>query len=114
MCGKYIPLNVPVTTRIIFLLVRLAQHVGSQGFVHVETFLNAFIGETFQYFYDPELILIGGGISAREDLIIHINRKLDGILSAIDLAKIKPTIGPCKFRQDANLLGAVYGFMKEG
>lgn len=67
-----------------------------------------------QYIYDPELILIGGGISAREDLIIHINRKLDGILSAIDPAKIKPTIASCKFRQDANLLGAVYGFMKEG
>ena len=66
-----------------------------------------------QYIYDPELIL-SGGISAREDLIIHINRKLDGILSAIDLAKIKPAIASCKFRQDANLLGAVYGFLKEG
>ncbi|MBS4206659.1 ROK family protein [Bacillus sp. FJAT-50079] len=66
-----------------------------------------------QYIYDPEIILIGGGISAREDLIININKKLDEIISAVDLAKIKPIIASCKLRQDANLLGAVYGFMKE-
>lgn len=66
-----------------------------------------------QYIYDPEIILIGGGISARDDLIENINAKLDAILSKIDLAKIKPTIASCKLRQDANLLGAVYGFMKE-
>nr|WP_263326410.1 ROK family protein [Neobacillus sp. Marseille-Q6967] len=66
-----------------------------------------------QYIYDPEVILIGGGISAREDLVDKINEKLDSILKAIDLAKIKPNIDTCKFRQNANLLGAVYGFMKE-
>lgn len=66
-----------------------------------------------QYIYDPEIILIGGGISAREDLIDNINDKLDGIMEAVDLAKIKPTIASCHFRQDANLLGAVYGWLKE-
>ncbi len=65
------------------------------------------------FIYDPEIILIGGGISARDDLIININKKLDAILSAIDLAKIKPNIAACELRQNANLLGAVYGFMKE-
>lgn len=66
-----------------------------------------------QYIYDPEIILIGGGISAREDLITNINKKLDAIVSTIDLAKIKPTIASCKLRQNANLLGAVYGYIKE-
>jgi predicted NBD/HSP70 family sugar kinase len=66
-----------------------------------------------QYIYDPEVILIGGGISAREDLIDKINGKLDGIMESINLAKIKPNIDACHFRQNANLLGAVYGFMKE-
>ncbi|MGG3470372.1 ROK family protein [Neobacillus pocheonensis] len=65
-----------------------------------------------QYIYDPELIVIGGGISAREDLIEKINVKLDVILESIDLAKIKPVIAVCKFRQNANLLGAVYGFIR--
>jgi len=65
------------------------------------------------YIYDPEIILIGGGISAREDLITNINKKLDAILSAIDLAKIKPSIATCELRQHANLLGAVYGLLKQ-
>ncbi len=65
------------------------------------------------YIYDPEIILIGGGISAREDLITNVNKKLDAIISAIDLAKIKPTIATCELRQHANLLGAVYGLLKQ-
>jgi predicted NBD/HSP70 family sugar kinase len=64
-----------------------------------------------QYIYDPEVIVIGGGISARDELIDGINGKLDNILSRVDLAKIKPEIVACKYRQNANLLGAVYGAM---
>ncbi|WP_234400721.1 ROK family protein [Virgibacillus senegalensis] len=66
-----------------------------------------------QYIYDPEIILIGGGISARPDLIEHINGKLDRILDLIDLAQIKPRIEACHFRQNANILGAVYGWLKQ-
>lgn len=65
-----------------------------------------------QYIFDPEIILIGGGISAREDLIDKINEKLDRIMKSINLAKIRPKIDACHFRQNSNLLGAVYGFMK--
>ena len=54
-----------------------------------------------------------GEVSAREDLIEKINDKLDKILATIDLARIKPRINTCKFRQNANLLGAVYGFIEE-
>jgi predicted NBD/HSP70 family sugar kinase len=64
-----------------------------------------------QYIYDPEVIVIGGGISARDDLIDGINEKLDNILARVDLAKIKPEIVACNYRQNANLLGAVYGAM---
>lgn len=65
-----------------------------------------------QYMYDPEVIVIGGGISARDDLIHHINQKLDLLFGAIKLAKVKPNIAACQFRQHANLLGAVYGFIQ--
>ncbi|UFU00788.1 ROK family protein [Radiobacillus kanasensis] len=65
-----------------------------------------------QYIYDPEIILIGGGISARQELIPKIREKLKGIVAAIDLAKITPSIEACHFRQNANLLGAVYGYRK--
>lgn len=62
-----------------------------------------------QYIYDPEIILIGGGISARSELIPAIDAKLGRIMDTISLAKIKPAIAACQFRQDANLIGAVYG-----
>ena len=64
-----------------------------------------------QYIYDPEIILIGGGISARRELIPAIEAKLSQITDAISLAKIKPSLAACHFRQDANLIGAVYGFL---
>lgn len=64
-----------------------------------------------QYAYDPEVIIIGGGISAREDLIDEINHRLDVILEKIEPAKIKPTIKKCTFENDANIIGAVYHYM---
>lgn len=66
-----------------------------------------------QYIYDPEIILIGGGISAREDLMERIYEKLDKILKSFPKATIRPVIETCKFRQNANLLGSVYGLMRE-
>ncbi|WP_252315954.1 ROK family protein [Sinobaca sp. H24] len=63
-----------------------------------------------QYIYDPEVILIGGGISAREEVSINIEKKIDLILEKVPLAKIKPIIRTCHYRQHANLLGAAYGF----
>lgn len=66
-----------------------------------------------QYIYDPQVILVGGGISARPELIDCINEKLDELLEKIDLAKIRPKVEVCHFRQNANLLGAVFGLYKQ-
>ncbi|UOQ45639.1 hypothetical protein MUN89_06805 [Halobacillus salinarum] len=40
-----------------------------------------------------------------------MKEKLEEIVDKIDLAKITPSIASCHFRQNANLLGAVYAFM---
>ncbi|WP_182200186.1 ROK family protein [Paraliobacillus salinarum] len=66
-----------------------------------------------QYVYDPEVILLSGGISAREDLIERIYDKLDRFLKTMPKATVRPTVGICKFKQNANLLGAVYGLKKQ-
>lgn len=66
-----------------------------------------------QYIYDPEVILISGGISARDDLIDRLYEKINKILAAFPKATIRPQIEVCQFRQNANLLGAVYGLIKE-
>lgn len=65
-----------------------------------------------QYTYDPELILIGGGISVRKDLIHRINEKMEGIVSGIDVATITPTIDTCYYHADANLIGAAYHYLQ--
>lgn len=66
-----------------------------------------------QYMYDPELILIGGSISDRDDFIISLNEKIDDILKKIKIAEIKPEIRTCTHRKDANLIGALAHYLKE-
>ena len=60
-----------------------------------------------QYVYDPEIILIGGGISRRNDFISSINKKLDYLMEAIEDSTIRPVINTCYHKNDANLVGAL-------
>lgn len=64
-----------------------------------------------QYTYDPEVIVIGGGVSAREDLVEQINKRLDVIFEEIDIAHVRPVVRTCKYHNDANIIGAVYHFV---
>lgn len=64
-----------------------------------------------QYTYDPEVIVIGGGVSAREDLVEQINKRLDVIFEEIDIAHVRPVVRTCRYHNDANIIGAVYHFV---
>lgn len=81
----------------------------------IDTFYKNFARGIFnlQYIYDPELILIGGAISSREDFIDNINKKLDYLLSKNEEAKIKPIISACHHKNDANLIGALVNYLSE-
>lgn len=90
----------------------------SQGDIIVKEILNEFYFDiavqlyNIQYVYDPEVILIGGGISIQ-------TRVLDGIKKALDqINQLKPqivkvNINVCKFYNDANLIGALYYFLNK-
>ena len=65
-----------------------------------------------QYTYDPEKILIGGGISAREDFIDRLNEKLDYLFSKLTHAAVRPVIEKCMYGNDANLLGALFNYLQ--
>lgn len=66
-----------------------------------------------QYIYDPEMILIGGGISARDDLIGNLQREVRKLTEQIDVATVIPSVDRCYFRAEANLIGATYHFIQQ-
>ena len=64
-----------------------------------------------QYVYDPEVIVIGGGISIREDLIANIELSMDELMAAVKISKVRPVIKRCEYMNDSNLIGAVYNYI---
>ena len=64
-----------------------------------------------QYIYDPEVIVIGGGISSRTDILDNIEKGMDKVMNKVKIAKVRPTIRKCQFMNDANLIGAVYNYI---
>lgn len=66
-----------------------------------------------QYSFDPEIIILGGAVSQREDLIPNIKGELDKIYKKLDFASVKPQINTCHFHGDSNLIGAVKHFLQE-
>lgn len=59
------------------------------------------------YCFDPEKIILGGGVSARPDLIANIEQEIQLIQKRTPYATFMPDLATCKFRNDANLIGAV-------
>lgn len=66
-----------------------------------------------QYIYDPEVIVLGGGVSGMKGLVEKVNAEMDNILKKVKIARIKPEIKVCEFKNDANLIGAVYNYLVE-
>lgn len=66
-----------------------------------------------QYAYDPSMIIIGGAISSRSDLLDKVNEQLDIIFSQLTHAHVRPNIKVCQFGNDANLIGATYHYIQD-
>lgn len=64
-----------------------------------------------QYAFDPQKIIIGGAISAREDLLKEVNQRLDTIFDQCPHSHIRPIVLTCQFQNEANLIGALYHFL---
>lgn len=65
-----------------------------------------------QYFYDPEIIIMGGAVSSRHDFITRVENELSKIYEVIDHAPIRPSLRRAQFGNDANLIGAVYNYLQ--
>ena len=58
--------------------------------------------------FDCEKVAIGGGISAQPLLIELIQKHLNAIIDGLGFEIYRPKIVSCYFRNDANLVGALY------
>jgi predicted NBD/HSP70 family sugar kinase len=58
--------------------------------------------------FDCEKVAIGGGISAQPLLIKLIQDNLNEIFDKLGINVSRPIIVPCYYRNDANLIGALY------
>lgn len=67
---------------------------------------------SLQTIFDPEMIIIGGAISRRGDLIENINRFVDKVYEKRKIPE-KPQIQVGKFLDTANLIGAYFNFMEQ-
>ena len=65
-----------------------------------------------QVIVDPDIVVLGGGISNRETLPKELSSRLDILLAKLDIMGAKPKIVNAKYQNDANLLGAVVNYQK--
>jgi len=63
-----------------------------------------------QHIYNPDKIAIGGGISAQDILMKTLQDNIDYIDKHFTLKLSTPNVVRCRFRNDANLIGALYHF----
>ncbi|MGQ5709074.1 ROK family protein [Lactobacillus sp. PSON] len=66
-----------------------------------------------QHSFDPEKIILGGGISNNPKLIPLLNQEIEKLRSKMQITSVKPLLAPCKLTSDANLRGAVADFEQE-
>ncbi len=64
-----------------------------------------------QHAFDPDIILVGGAISARPDFVTRINEALDVLYTQLKGLMSRPSISVCACGSDANMIGAVYHLM---
>lgn len=65
-----------------------------------------------QMLLDPEKFAIGGGISAQASFIDSIRANLDKVYAASPIEFPRVKVVPCKFLNDANLIGAMFRWLK--
>lgn len=63
--------------------------------------------------FDPGLVVLGGGVSENPLLIEKVKKQLDQILLERGVTEMMYEMRRCQFRNDANLVGAVYNHLQK-
>lgn len=64
-----------------------------------------------QYTYDPEVFVIGGAVTARQDFVENIRRHLERLCRRRRATSLIPNVVACDSELDSTLLGLVSNFM---
>lgn len=93
----------------------LAQAQNEQAIKSVETLYNALSIGIFNLAvsFDPDKILIGGGISRRPDLITELQKRFKTLVVDKHADGLNTQIVSCKYLAESNMIGAVYQFELE-
>lgn len=65
------------------------------------------------YSFDPEKIILGGGLSNKEGLITRINEEIEVLFDRLNHDTFRPVLELCTYKNNANLIGAVYNFLQK-
>ena len=63
-----------------------------------------------QLSFDPDVIVIGGGISANDEIITKLEARVNDLLEEVGVKDFKTRLLPCAYKNDANLIGAVKNY----
>ena len=66
-----------------------------------------------QMLFDPERFALGGGISEQQSFIDAVQDKIDEICAEAPAYLPRPEVVACKYHNDANLMGALYRYLKK-
>lgn len=107
--SKRMELETELSGKEVFELAEQGDEIAEE---EVETFYHYLaIGiYNLQYSFDPEKIIIGGGVSSKEGLLDELNVHLAKVVESAKIAPFIPEVAICEFQNDANLIGAVYNY----
>lgn len=107
--SKRMELETELSGKEVFELAEQGDEIAKE---EVETFYHYLaIGiYNLQYSFDPEKIIIGGGVSSKEGLLDELNVHLAKVVESAKIAPFIPEVAICEFQNHANLIGAVYNY----
>ncbi|MFS1663644.1 ROK family protein [Streptococcus sp. zg-JUN1979] len=62
---------------------------------------------------NPELIVIGGAISKRDDLLTYLNQSIEQLKVGLHIEDLTCRLATCRYYNDANLLGAASNWLTQ-
>ncbi len=107
--SKRMELETELSGKEVFELAEQGDEIAKE---EVETFYHYLAVGIYnlQYSFDPEKIIIGGGVSSKEGLLDELNVHLAKVVESAKIAPFIPEVAICEFQNDANLIGAVYNY----